>query len=401
MDAFQYKALNADGRMRYGRVDAVNPADLEIRLSRMGLDLINYRTLKTSGGVVGRRGVKRVDLITFCFHLEQLSRAGVPILEGLADLRDSIDNPKLRDVTSSLIESIEGGKNLSATMADFPHVFDDVFVSLIRAGEESGQLSQVLEHIVENLKWQDEQASYTKKLLMYPAFVGTVVMGVLFFLMIYLVPELMTFITNMGEELPMHTKMLIFISNTFVNYWYLILSIPILAFALTVVGIKTNPSFKVKVDKLKLQVPVVGPILKKIILSRFCNYFAIMYSSGITVLECVRVGEDIVGNMAIAEGVREAGREIADGSGISKAFENSHLFPPLVVRMLRVGENTGGLEHALMNVNYFYTRDVKESIERLQTIIEPAMTIIMGGLLAWVMISVLGPIYDIITKVKV
>ena len=286
-------------------------------------------------------------------------------------------------------------------MSDFSHVFDDVFVSLIRAGEQSGQLSKVLEHIVENLKWQDEQAAHTKKLLMYPAFVGIVVTGVLFFLMIYLVPELMTFITNMGGELPFHTKLLIFISNSFVKYWYLILSIPMLTFALIVVGVRTNPSFKVKVDNWKLRVPVIGPIMNKIILSRFCNYFAIMYSSGITVLDCVRVGEDIAGNAAVAAAIKEAGRDIADGAGISKAFEDSRLFPPLVVRMLRVGENTGGLENALMNVNYFYSRDVKESIERLQTIIEPAMTILMGGLLAWVMLSVLGPIYDIITKVKI
>ena len=176
MEAYRYKAVNAQGRVLQGRIDAVNPADLETRLSRLGLDLVNYRELKRHKHVTGR-GIQRVDLITFCFHLEHLVRAGVPILEGLADLRDTIDNKRLREVTGAMIESIEGGKNLSQSMLDFPAVFPAVFVSLIRAGEESGQLNLVLSKIIENLKWQDEQAAITKKLLLYPAIVTVVVIN--------------------------------------------------------------------------------------------------------------------------------------------------------------------------------------------------------------------------------
>jgi type IV pilus assembly protein PilC len=401
MEAFQYKAVNSAGQTSRGRLDAVNIADLEMRLTRMGLDLVNFRQLKSRGRNVGGRSIKRVDLINFCFHLEQLARAGVPMLEGLADLRDSMESPRLRDVTSAMIESIQGGKNLSQAMADFPYVFGNVFVNLIRAGEESGQLPEVLKQITENLKWQDEQAAHTKKLFMYPAFVGVVVTGVLFFLMIYLVPELLKFIKNMGQELPLHTKILIFVSNFFVDFWYVILLVPILAVVTVLVGVRVSPSFRLAFDDWKLRVPIVGPILKKIILTRFASYFSLMYTSGITVLDCIRICADIVDNKAVEEAVLNAGRQIADGAGIAASFASSGLFPPLVLRMLRVGENTGALETALVNVGYFYTRDVKESIERLQTIIEPAMTFILGGLLAWVMISVLGPIYDLITKIKI
>ncbi len=400
MEAFHYKAMNQQGRTVHGRADAVNVGDLEMRLARMGLDLVNYRQLRSRGGITGR-GVKRVDLITFCFHLEQLARAGVPILEGLADLRDSVGNPRLREISSAMIESIEGGKNLSGAMAEFPRVFNDVFVSLIRAGEESGQLPRVLQHIVENLKWQDEQAAYAKRLFMYPSFVAVVVLAVVLFLMTYLVPELLRFIQGMGKELPLHTKVLIVVSDFFVDYWYLVLLVPLAAAAGIAFGVKTNPRFRLWFDDLKLRLPVIGPLMKKLILTRFANYFAIMYASGITVLDCIRAGEEIVGNTAVAQGVRTAGRDIADGSGISAAFERSGLFPPLVIRMLRVGENTGALEEALENVNYFYTRDVREAVERLQTVVEPAMTVILGGILAWIMISVLGPIYDLITQIKI
>lgn len=402
MEAFHYKAVNQQGRMVYGRVDAANVGDLEMRLGRMGLDLVNYRRLKSARGrgITGR-GIRRVDLITFCFHLEQLTRAGVPILEGLADLRDSVDNPRLREIASAMIEAIEGGKNLSDAMAEFPHVFNDVFVSLIRAGEDSGELPRVLGHIVENLKWQDEQAAYTKRLLMYPAFVGVIVISVVFFLMIYLVPELLKFVQSMGKELPLHTQVLIAVSRFFVGYWHLVLAVPVVAAVAVAIGVRASPGFRLWFDDLTMRVPVIGPILKKIILTRFANYFAIMYSAGITVLDCLRAAERIVGNAAIAQALRGAGRDIADGTGISVAFERSALFPPLVIRMLRVGENTGALEDALQNVNYFYTREVRESIERLQTAIEPAMTVILGAILGWIMFSVLGPIYDLITQIKI
>ena len=400
MEVYRYRAMNDQGRILQGKVDAVNPADLEVRLSRLGLDLVNYKEVKTKNKNVTGRGIKRTDLITFCFHLEHLVRAGVPIIEGLSDLRDTLDNKRLREVTAAMIESIEGGKNLSGAMADFPFVFNKVFVSLIRAGEESGQLGLVLEKIIENLKWQDEQAAHTKKLLMYPSLVFIVVLGVVFFLMIYVVPQLTSFLSTMGQELPAQTKFLIACSEFLRNYWFLVIPLPFLAAFGVWFGVLTNPKFAESIDGLKLRIPVVGPLLKKIIVTRVCNVFSIMYSSGITVLECIRITEDVAGNRAVQRAVRDAGRMIADGGGISNSFAETNLFPPLVVRMLRVGENTGALEQALSNVTYFYTRDVRESIGNLQAMIMPGITVLLGALILWIMSSVLGPIYDLFTQIQ-
>ena len=321
------------------------------------------------------------------------------MMEALSDLRDSVDDRHLRAVIAQMVESIEGGKTLSGAMEDVPAVFDGVFVNLVRAGEFSGQVERVLTNITENLKWQDEQAAQVKKLMMYPAFVGGVVLLVLVFLMTYLVPQLVSFIATMGQELPMHTKALIATSDFFIDFWYLILFTPVALLLLVLVLINVMPSLQYTIDDFKLRVWVIGPILKKIILARFANYFALMYASGITVLECVRISESLVGNRAVEEATRRAGRQIADGASISAGFEYTGLFPPLVLRMLRVGENTGALDTALLNISYFYDRDVKESMDRLQTLIGPAMTLVMGGLLFWVIVSVLGPIYDMITKI--
>jgi type IV pilus assembly protein PilC len=385
--------------MVFGRLEAINLIDLEMRLKRMELDFIKGDPIK-QGGLLGRVTITRQELINFCFHLEQLERAGVPLIESLIDLRDSIENPRFREIIAGMVESIGGGKTLSQAMADHPSVFDQVMVSLIRAGEDTGALPQVLNNLLESLKWQDELASHTKKLIMYPAFLGTVVVAITLFMMIYLVPKMAGFIKNMGQALPPQTQFLLATSEFFVNYWYIVLGLPIIAGISLFFTLRASPAARYHFDDFKLRVPYIGSILRKIILSRFASVFAMMYSSGITILDSIKATENVVGNLVIKEGLERAGALISDGQNVTVAFQNVALFPPLVLRMLRVGESTGALDTALANVSYFYNRDVRESIEKVQAMIEPVMTVTIGLILGWIMMAVLGPIYDIITKMK-
>ncbi|MDZ4255931.1 MAG: type II secretion system F family protein [Sulfuritalea sp.] len=399
MALYAYKAMNTHGRMVLGRLEAINLIDLEMRLKRMDLDFINGDTVK-QGGLMNRAGISRPELINFCFHLEQLARAGVPLIESLTDLRDTIENPRFREIIAGMVESIEGGKTLSQALAEHPQTFDEVMVSLIRAGEETGALPQVLNNLLESLKWQDELAAHTKKLIMYPAFLGTVVVAITLFMMIYLVPKMAGFIRNMGQEMPMQTRILIATSDFFVNYWYVVLGLPLILAVLVVFLVRTSHAARYRFDDVKLRLPYIGSILRKIILSRFASVFAMMYSSGITILDSIKATEDVVGNLVIREGLEKVGGLIAEGENVTLAFQNAGIFPPLVLRMLRVGENTGALDTALTNVSYFYNRDVRESIEKVQSMIEPVMTVTIGLILGWIMMAVLGPIYDIITKMK-
>jgi len=396
---FDYKAVSMEGRMVFGRIDAINMVDLEMRLKRMDLDLVTGRPIDQHT-LFGSRRIPRPELINFCFHLDQLARAGVPILEGLADLRDSIENPRFREVIAGLIESIEGGQTLSQAMAGHPAVFSKVFVSLIRSGEATGQLPEVLSSLNESLKWEDELASHTKKLLMYPAFVGTIVLSATFFLMIYMVPQLKQFVRNMGQALPPQTQLLFFVSDLLVGYWWVFLIVPVLAGVVAQLVLHSNPIARLRLDGLKLALPIFGPILKKIILSRFANTFAMLYAAGIPILESIRTTQDIAGNRVVRKALVRVEQSIREGQNVAGAFHDAGLFPPLVVRMLRVGENTGGLDKSLRNVSYFYNRDVKESVEKAQTLIEPMLTLFMGALLGWIMLSVIGPIYDVISKIK-
>ena len=400
MALFTYKAIDASGKAVLGRIDAANVFDLEQRLSRMGLDLVNGAQSSQRSRIIGRGKVTRQDLINFCFHLEQLTSAGVPIVEGLTDLRDSVDNPRFREVVSGLIESIEGGDSVSQALADYPEVFGRVFVSLVRSGEQTGRLPDVLRSLTESLKWEDELAAQTKKLMMYPAFVGGIVVLVTFFLMTYLVPQMTGFLRNMGQAIPLQTQILIAVSDFFVSYWWAIIATPFILWFGLKLAARSYPSIEYRLDDYKLRAPLIGPILRKITLSRFASSFAMMYSSGITVLDAIRACEQIVGTKPLENALRVAGQQIAEGKNLTVAFQDVDLFPPLVIRMLRIGENTGALDTALLNVSYFYNREVRESIGKVQAMIEPALTLVLGVILGWVMLAVLGPVYDTISKMK-
>src|SRR5215470_9454823 len=218
MALFAYRAVDAEGGSSTGNLDAANAIDLELRLKRLGLDLVTFEGVKRSTAV-RTRSVTRTELITFCFHLSQLLKAGVNIIEALTDLRDTVDNAGFRQVIASLLEDIEGGLKLSEAMANHTYCFDHVFVALVRAGEQSGQLTEVLDELSENLKWQDEMASQAKKAMVYPTLVLVVIVGVIFVLMVFLVPQLALTFKTLVPKLPRETEILVLVSGIFVKYW--------------------------------------------------------------------------------------------------------------------------------------------------------------------------------------
>ena len=398
---FAYRAMDNQGKIIRGNVDAVNALDLEMRLKRMSLDLIASKPSRALKSFQFGSPIKRQELINFCFHLEQLLHAGVPIIDALVDLRDSVEKPVFREVLGNMIELIEGGKTFSDALTEHPRVFDAVFISLVRSGEASGQLGKVLGKLTENLKWQDEIAKQTRNIIIYPAVTGVVVLGVIFFLMIYLVPKLVTVIRTLDSNIATSTKILIAVSNFFVNYWYIALFVPIILIVLFGIWAKSSSKLRYRLDELKLRMPVIGAVNRRIILARFSTFFALMYASGITILDCIRISEKIAGNKVIEGGLEQVGRSIADGKSLTEAFQSVGLFPPLVLRMLRVGEATGGLDGALNNVSYFYNRDVKEAIEGVQKLIEPMTILVIGAILVLTLLPVFGPIYDAISRVKI
>ena len=399
MPLYQYKAIDAAGKFISGSLDAGNVNDLELRLEKMDMDLVTFKQKEHGSDLFGRNKIGRRDLINFSFYLEQLTRAGVPLLEGLADLRDGEENPTFRDVVTGVIEAIEGGNSFSQALELYPKIFDNVFVSLIRVGERSGRMSEVLIDITETLKWQDELLSKAKKVMTYPAVIGTLVMGVIMFMMIFVVPDIMDAIVSLGGEIPVETRLLIIVSNFLIDYWYLVLSAPIVTYFVLSYLYKTNSKARFRLDGLFLKLWIIGPVNEKIKISRFTRYFSLMFASGITVLDAISLSKNVVSNVVLEDGIDRAWQQISEGSSISEAFKNIGIFPPLVVRMLRVGESSGQMDKSLDNVSYFFDRDINDSIEKMEPVLQTSLMAIIGIIVLWLALPVLGPIYDTISTI--
>jgi type IV pilus assembly protein PilC len=400
METYKYKAMDAQGRGVTGTLDAANITDLELRLERMGLDLIRSRQAQRRSLLDRFKRTSRVELINFSFHLEHLLHAGVPMVEALSDLGSTIDDPAFRDVVAELVEAIEGGKTFSQALAAFPGVFGHVYVSMIRVGEASGRLPRVLHDLADMLRWQDEIMAFIKRVMVYPIIVLTVVGGVIAFLMTYLVPKLTQFLQSVGSEIPLHTRALIATSDLFVGYWYLLVVVIVATPLIIRYLARNSPRCRFNWDRFKLRLWLFGDLMYKIRLARFSNYFALMYGAGITVPEALRLSRALMDNAVLEDAIDRVQRHIGEGQTIGDAFARTGLFRPLVVRMMHVGESTGALDQALHNVSYFYAREVRESVERLEPAIQPLLTVVLGALVAWIMFSVLGPIYDTVATLN-
>lgn len=399
MPLFQYKAIDASGKLITGSLDAGNTNDLELRLEKMDLDLVTFKQKEPGSDLFGRNKIGRRDLINFSFYLEQLTRAGVPILEGLADLRDGEDNPTFRDVITGLIEAIEGGNSFSQALALYPKIFDDVFISLIRVGERSGRMSHVLVDITETLKWQDELLGKARKIMTYPAVIGTLVLSVVMFMMIFVVPDIMDAIVGLGGAIPLETRILMATSHFLVDFWYLVLAAPFAIYYILKYFYRTSSSAHFKLDGILLKLPIIGTVNEKIKISRFTRYFSLMFASGITVLGAINLSKGVLSNTVLEDGIERAWQQISEGSSISEAFKNIGIFPPLVVRMLRVGESSGQMDKSLNNVSYFFDRDINDSIEKMEPVLQTSLMATIGLIVMWLALSVLGPIYDTIATI--
>ena len=402
MPDYKFKTIDEMGKVRGDSMIASNPMELEKRLNSMGFDLLSFNEqAKASSTLLARKTISKRELINFTFHIEQLLKAGVPLLDCLRDIRDSLDYSHFTDVLQTIIDDIEGGKTMSLALSDHKHIFDDVYVTLVRVGEETGLLAKVLKEIAETLRWQDELAAHSRKIMIYPGIVTFVVLSVVSFLMIYLMPQLLPFIKNMGTEIPTHTKVLISVSSAFVNYWYVMIIVPFSIYGLIRILAISNPNIQLVIDGMKLRVWLFGPLMMKIKLARFANYFAMMYGAGITVLDALKISEGIMNNMMLEESIRSARARISEGMQISESFEATGVFPSMIVRMIKIGEDTGAMDDALLNVSYFYNREVRESIDKIEPAMMPFLTVLLGGIMMWIMLSVLGPVYDAVANIKI
>lgn len=405
MAIYTYKAVNFSGQKISGEMEAANAIDLESRLTALDLVLLRCSEKKNRvRGVFANKGkyMSRRELIIFTFQLERMVAGGVTILDGLRDIRDSAESPSQQYAAGLLVESIQAGSNLSKAMEAQPENFPEVYVSVVSSGENSGKLDFVLREIGDNLRWQDELAENIGRLLVYPAIVLTVVLGAVLFALVYFLPKIKSFVTDtLQQKLPWYTSILLSASDFMVKYWIFIILIPVIGFFVIYFSYKSVPPVKLIIDRTLLDFPRIGSLLRKVSLARFASMFALLYSSGVSVLDSLNYCEKVMGNAHLEQAVGRVRLLISQGSGIADAFARTGLFPALVIRMISVGETTGGIDDSLRTVAYFYQRDIRDFVEKILKMIEPILTIFLGFLLGYIMIAVLLPIYNAISKINI
>lgn len=400
MPSYNYKAINDSGRMMRGEITAANEIDLEERLREIGLDLVNYKE-KVGKKSSSRVKVKINDLIVFCLHFEQLDRAGVPVLDSIADVRDAAENPRMRDVMAGVYESVKNGQMFSEALAKYPSVFDDVFVGLVSTGEQTGDLSESFTHLADHMKWSSDIQRKVKKAVRYPIGLLILLTIVIAVLMVFVVPKLIDFIVSQGFEIPLHTRALIATSAFFADYWYVVPVVPTIVFIVVRLLYRNSEGFAYKFDGMMLRLPVVGQTMRKIDMARFTHFFAVMFKSGVDILQSLDAATKVVSNRVLKETILTVRRSVATGNTLTDSLRISSQFPSLVVRMFKVGEDSGNMNDALENINFFYSREVNDSVDKMVGMIQPTLTIVMGLLIFWIIAAIFGPLYESFSKMNI
>lgn len=395
MEKFKYKALNTKGRPVKGVLGAMNENDLFNQLQAAGLDLVSCAPLskKTSKSRFVNR-VKIRDLIQLFIHLDQMEGAGVPLLDSLADIRDTTENPALRDAMSEIFRDVSEGSMLSEAMAKHPRIFHNLYISLIGAGEQTGKMSASYQQLIKYLKWVDAMQTRVRKATRYPMILLVVVIGAITVMMGFVVPQIVEFIRNMEFELPFATTSLIATSDFFQEYWWAVVTVPIIIAVAFITLRKSSDNLAYKIDQMVLSMPIFGPLVRKINISRFCQTFGALYAAGLPILAAINSAKLTVTNLALSEALDSIQSLIKTGSPLSEAFNGSGEFPSMVVRMLKVGEDSGSLTVVLEQVSDFYTADVDEEVQKLIAMIEPSLTMVLGCMILWIAVGVFGPIYS-------
>ncbi|WP_029934314.1 type II secretion system F family protein [Thiomicrospira pelophila] len=400
MQIYQFSGINRYGERVRGQIEGKNQAEIEQKLQASKIDILSLKPKGRGIKLFKRAKITRKEIIAITFQFEQLLRAGVPLMEILADLRDSFENHAVKEMLDFIYQSMEGGETFSDSLQSYRDVFGDVYISLVSVGEQTGQLEVILADLANMLKWEDELLAKAKKVMIYPAIVSLVVLGVVLLMMVFVVPELLGFIGQMGGELGASTRALIATSSFIQNNIVFLLAAPFGVVLIFKAWLKRSRAFRIQFDKAKFKINIIGSVLYKLKVARLANSLAVMYSAGMSFTESMMLASKVVDNTYMENNVIMAIRLIKEGEPIHQAFASANVFPPLGVRMVKVGERSGQMDESLKNVSYFYDREAKESIEKIEPAIEPLLTIIMAVIVGWVMMAVLGPVYDTITQVQ-
>lgn len=395
-----YRAVDTKGKVVNGLVEARDTTEAANFLRQQKLLPVKIEEPKTNSflnGLLHRKSASS-ELVFFTRQLSSMLSSGLTLMQALQILKNQVQNPAMAEVIRGVIASVEEGKSFSLAISKYPNVFSPIYVSLIRASETAGLLDKVLLRLADNLEKQQKLRSMIRSALTYPVIVIILMVVVMSIMMIFVIPQLSGLYDNMGIELPLPTQIVVGISNFMIKFWPFMIGG-------TVLGVfyfrkwRKTPTGKSIIDRIVLKLPVFGKLITQSIMVEFSRTFGLLVGTGSLVVESLNESADVVGNMYYRSAILDLGRKVEKGVTIGDAMLSDPLFPPIIVEMVKIGEQTGKLDDSLLRVSEYFEREVEQTIKTLTTAMEPFIMIILAVGVGFLILSIITPIYNLISQI--
>jgi type IV pilus assembly protein PilC len=401
---FEYKATDAKGQQKSGKIESTSELAARSSLIRLGLKPI---VVKKSGNIISdslsflNKGgkVKSKDLVIFTRQLATMINAGVPLVRSLATMQGQTENPVFKKQLISISKDVESGIAFADALEKFPNTFSPTYINMIRAGEAGGILDEILKKLAVQQEKDAAIRAKFKSAMTYPTVLIGITVIVFIGLMTLVVPKIGTIIAELSDgKLPPMTQAMLAISDFLINYWYIHVAVVVFGGAFLARYVKT-PKGRASKDRLLLKLPGIKLLVIKLSVARFSRIFASLMSAGVSVIDSIEITGRAIGNSVFEKELMEAAKVVANGQQLSEALSKSKVFPPIVGQMLAIGEETGQIDTVLIKVAEFYEEEVDAAVDGLSSILEPILIVVMGGMVGLIAISVIGPISSLATKI--
>lgn len=399
MPAFKYKGRDIEGKLVEGILEAENESSLSGKLGELDVVLVESSQVRsTEDRTIYFGKLKRREIILFTNHLATSTEAGVSVVQAISDFAIETTNERFKKIVEDVERQVLTGTTLSEALAKHPEAFSELYVSVVATGEATGRLEASLRDLVGFLEWQEDLASQVKQASIYPTFLISMIIGVVIIMMTFTFPKFIPVFRSFQVELPAPTVILISVSEFFQAYWWLF-PLTVILFLIVYKITYKSPDGKFFWDRIKLNIPLFGVLIQKIILSRFAHYFSMLYSSGIGIIESFNIIQRVVGNEVVRRAVGRCTESVQVGGTIFDSLKKEKTFPPLVLRMLQVGEKTGSLDKSLQKVSEYYDKEVPAAVKKMFAVFEPMLIILMGGVVLFIALAIFLPIYKLTSSI--
>jgi len=399
MPTYLYKARTVNGENTQGEMSAATEAEVVGLLRKRRLVIVSVKEKPKEIKFNLGSGVKTKDLVLFTRQFATMINAGLPLVQSLDILAEQQAKPRVAEKIRAILGDVEAGSTLADAMRKHRDFFSDVYVNMIAAGEAGGILDTILLRLAEYLEAADKLKRKVKGAMFYPLTVMSFAALAIAALLMFVIPTFAGFFESAGVALPLPTRIVMGLSNFLLGYWWAVAAALGVAFYM-LKSYRGTPAGRLATDRLMLKMPVLGPVLRKAAIARFSRTLGTLVQSGVPILEGLEITARTAGNRVIEDAVMESRVSIAGGETIAEPLKKSEVFPPMVVQMINVGEQTGGLDEMLSKIADFYDDEVESSVAALTSVIEPIMIVFLGAIVGGMVVAMYLPIFDIIQTVE-